>query len=257
MKLKFYLIGFGMGALLATAILIISGGLNKTDMTDDEIMVRARQLGMVESSSRLIDPGTQGNAYGANTEKSATSVVGQNTGNNQNSGMDISSAADVQNTDAETDASADQSGEENGEESTANEGAETNRGTGIVGEDNSVEAGGQTGEDSQQASSQQAGSQQATSQSVEASNSKSEPGTESSSGTGANTSSGQVIVTVPDGLYSEGVSELLAQAGAIDDAAAFNNYLIQSGRDRYITPGAKLIPAASTYEDVAKILSGK
>lgn len=238
MKLKFYLIGFGMGALLATAILIISGGLNKTDMTDDEIMARARQLGMVESSSRLIDQNTQGTA---NAEISGSSITAQANSGSQKSEDAQTSASDVSSADASENASAGEKEEsgvsETGSEDTgSNQGQSGTPGTGIIGEENA-----------------QAGA----SQSAEAGNSKSEAAADAGENTGANAQGGQVIVTIPDGLYSEGVSELLQQAGAVDDATAFNAYLIQSGRDRYITPGAKLIPAAATYEDVAKILSGR
>ncbi len=48
MKLKYYLKGFGVGVLFATAILSISLMLNQqqTGLTDEQIMARARELGM-------------------------------------------------------------------------------------------------------------------------------------------------------------------------------------------------------------------
>ena len=245
MKLKFYLIGFGMGALLATAILMISGGLNKTSMTDDEIMARARQLGMVESNSRLIDQSAQGIS---NAELSTNSIIPQaSAGTASSEDVQASAASDASQDESaisaagETENDAD---EDKSEQSISGDSAEDGNSvdspeapeTGIIGEEN---AGTNTPQSDAEGSS------------------KSETGTDTGTSTGTGTQSSQVIVTVPDGLYSEGVSELLQQAGAIDDAEAFNAYLIQSGRDRYISPGAKLIPAAATYEEVAQILSGR
>lgn len=48
MKLKYYLKGFGVGVLFATVILSISLMLNRqqTGLTDEQIMARARELGM-------------------------------------------------------------------------------------------------------------------------------------------------------------------------------------------------------------------
>ena len=241
MKLKFYLIGFGMGALLATAIMIISGGLNKAEMTDDEIMARARQLGMVESSSRLVDSNTQGISNVAGTD---SSIDQANASDVQNSGTGMSSDTDAS---AEESSAVSSATEETGasqastidtadQANTQDTVQDPNRGTGIVGEESQT---------------------QGTAQSAAANSSKTESSAEADASTGSNQTGGQVIVTVPDGLFSEGVSELLEQAGAIDDATAFNTFLIQSGRDRYISPGAKLIPGGATYEEVATILSGR
>ncbi len=48
MKLKYYLKGFGVGVLFSTVILSISLMLNQqqTGLTDEQIMARARELGM-------------------------------------------------------------------------------------------------------------------------------------------------------------------------------------------------------------------
>ncbi len=48
MKLKYYLKGFGVGVLFATVILSISLMLNRqqTGLTDEQVMARARELGM-------------------------------------------------------------------------------------------------------------------------------------------------------------------------------------------------------------------
>ena len=51
MRLKYYIRGIGAGILLATIILSVSfyfgGGYKNKDLTDDEIIARAEELGMV------------------------------------------------------------------------------------------------------------------------------------------------------------------------------------------------------------------
>lgn len=53
MKLKYYLRGLGIGILVTALILSISG--DKNTMTDDQVIQRAKELGMVESNMSLAD----------------------------------------------------------------------------------------------------------------------------------------------------------------------------------------------------------
>lgn len=47
MKLKYYLRGLGIGIMITTIILMIGFARNKNTLSDDEIIARAKQLGMV------------------------------------------------------------------------------------------------------------------------------------------------------------------------------------------------------------------
>ena len=47
MKFKYYLRGLGIGILISTIILSVSFAMNKNDLSDDEIIARAKELGMV------------------------------------------------------------------------------------------------------------------------------------------------------------------------------------------------------------------
>ena len=55
MKLKYYLRGVGVGLILAVVIYSTIVIPHKTEMTDDEIMARARALGMVEKEETDVD----------------------------------------------------------------------------------------------------------------------------------------------------------------------------------------------------------
>lgn len=56
MKLKYYLRGLGIGILITTVILSLAG-IGRKNMTDEEVVKRAKELGMVESTllSDLLD----------------------------------------------------------------------------------------------------------------------------------------------------------------------------------------------------------
>ena len=47
MKFKYYLRGLGIGILISTIILSISFAMKKNDLSDDEIIARAKELGKI------------------------------------------------------------------------------------------------------------------------------------------------------------------------------------------------------------------
>ncbi len=59
MKLKYYLRGLGIGIIVTTLILTISFN-TKRKMTDEEVINRAKQLGMVEPDNNLFENRTTG-----------------------------------------------------------------------------------------------------------------------------------------------------------------------------------------------------
>ena len=62
-------------------------------------------------------------------------------------------------------------------------------------------------------------------------------------------------VVIPGGTSSDGVALVLYNAGVIDNAAAFNRYLIDQGKDRIIRSGTKVIPVGSSYAEIAAIIT--
>ena len=47
MRFKYYLRGCGMGILVATLLLMVAAGTKKQDMRDEDVIARAKELGMV------------------------------------------------------------------------------------------------------------------------------------------------------------------------------------------------------------------
>lgn len=55
MKLKTYLRGLGIGIIVTTIVMVITLGGKKEEMSDEEIVARAKELGMVESVAEKPD----------------------------------------------------------------------------------------------------------------------------------------------------------------------------------------------------------
>lgn len=66
MKLKSYLRGLGLGMIVTTLILVLAFRARNKEMTDEEIIARAQELGMVETS-----------LYGSNTSNEEETTVKQ------------------------------------------------------------------------------------------------------------------------------------------------------------------------------------
>lgn len=62
MEKKYYFRGLGLGIIVTAVIMgiALSGGEKKVKMTDDEVIARAKELGMIEDS-RLLEPSVESN----------------------------------------------------------------------------------------------------------------------------------------------------------------------------------------------------
>ena len=67
----------------------------------------------------------------------------------------------------------------------------------------------------------------------------------------------KVRIEISGGQYSDTVSRKLQEAGLVDNAEAFNDFLVQKNYDNSILPGVYEIPKGSTYEEIAVLLTTK
>lgn len=67
----------------------------------------------------------------------------------------------------------------------------------------------------------------------------------------------KVRFEISGGEYSDVICRKLAEADLIDDAAAFNKFLVEKDYDNAILPGVYDIPRDSTYEEIAALLTAK
>lgn len=63
-----------------------------------------------------------------------------------------------------------------------------------------------------------------------------------------------VTITINGGEGSGTVSRKVAQAGLVESAADFDNYLCANGYDKHLAVGSHVIPVGATYEEIADIL---
>ncbi len=73
----------------------------------------------------------------------------------------------------------------------------------------------------------------------------------------ASEASQTVTVTVKKGASSGSVSSRLQEAGLVEDAKSFDNYLCNNGYSRSINPGTYEIVPGTSEEEIAKIITGK
>lgn len=66
---------------------------------------------------------------------------------------------------------------------------------------------------------------------------------------------GGTLVAIPGGSDSTKVSQILQNAGVIDNAADFDSYLVQSGKDRRIRSGTFYVNQGSSYGEIAALIS--
>ena len=62
---------------------------------------------------------------------------------------------------------------------------------------------------------------------------------------------------IKGGEYSDSICRRLQKDGLIDDAGAFNKYLIGKKYDNLILPGSYDIPKGATYDEIAALLTRK
>ena len=125
MKLKYYLRGLGIGIIVTTVILAVSFSKKEIKMSDEEIMARAAQLGMVMQETETTEQGDteqdpDGTDTGAKTEvvteQTASELLEERTAAEetaQNTETAAEAQEDSANTDEETQAQQEAAGAEN------------------------------------------------------------------------------------------------------------------------------------------------
>ncbi|HKM35852.1 MAG TPA: hypothetical protein VJY54_14080 [Lachnospiraceae bacterium] len=189
MKLKYYLRGLGIGILVTAVIMGISAG-RQNQMSDEEVKVRARELGMVESTtlsnmaSVLEKETVSENAEPQNTEKDNTESDNTENDNKENDNTETI--------------------EDSGSGNTQTENKQAEESTPIVSDEGEL-----------------------------------------------------VTITIQSGESSVSVSKSLAEAGLVESASSYDKYLCSNEYDKKIVTGTYHIPMGATYEDIAKVITGK
>lgn len=215
MKLKYYLRGLAVGILVTTIILAISFSQTKKELSDQEVINRAKQLGMVMADSGKIED------YREDTQTE--------TGQSEQGETEENVTGDTQN------------GAEDNEGVTGDNGTVTGDNGTVTGDNGTV-----TGDIGTVAGDNEGGIGD-----NEGGTGDNGTGTEDA---GSDTEGKMVTFVISKGQFGRQISESLKKEGLVDDAEAFMKYLGETGKSEEILPGTYEIPMGSTYEEIVKIL---
>ena len=242
MERRYYLRGLGVG-IAVTAV--IMGVMTSRDakMTDREVIARAKELGMVESTVLLDENdeasnGEEGADADNETEEEAGAAGEDPAGDGtvpdageEAGGKDANEAVDVTGTGAEDDRSGREAGDMPENEDT--------------GEPDTDDADRQTAAD---------GGQEP--ESAEEDAGQEDKVTSEEEKKALITSAAVKKITVNSGDGSHTVAQKLADAGVIISAQSFDDYLCQYGYDKKLRTGTFSIPADASDEQIARIVTG-
>lgn len=215
MKLKYYLRGLAVGILVTTIILAISFSQTKRELSDQEVINRAKQLGMVMADSGKIED------YREDTQTE--------TGQSEQGETEENVTGDTQN------------GAEDNEGVTGDNGTVTGDNGTVTGDNGTVpgDIGTVAGDNEGGIGDNEGGT------------GDNGTGTEDA---GSDTEGKMVTFVISKGQFGRQISESLKKEGLVDDAEAFMKYLGETGKSEEILPGTYEIPMGSTYEEIVKIL---
>ncbi len=287
MKLKYYLRGMGIGIILTAIVMGFALGGRKAAMSDAEIINRAKALGMVEAQEGVLtsnnDKESAKNENDTSASDEALDQKGEEVSKKDNEAVNEADSSIFEVAQAPKEEQT--TGGENSTVPADSQGSKTDTENTIietkVPEVNEASVTSETEQDAASAGNQDnaANSQQTES----ASNNDTEQNTQTtatSTDTTNNTQSsatnndtanneqapapepqpetpkvqGKTIV-IPGGSDSDRVAEILYNEGFVDSSVGFNQYLVESGQDRRIRSGTKVIPEGASYEQIAAIIT--
>ena len=236
MERKYYLRGLGVGIAVTAIIMGIAVSDDKA-MTDEEIMARARKLGMVENTV-LSD---SGDANDQDADKEGTDTAGEEQPEDQGSASGQGADADGAASDDGNDETADPIGE------ARTDGQETDSAAGN--EEERQEPGETEGQTASAQEEEPAGTGDA----------EPEDGSQADKAEDVReviTSATVKTITISHGDGSYTVARKLADVGVVTSADTFDTFLCQNGYDKRLRTGTFSIPADASDEQIARIVTG-
>ena len=227
MNLKSYVKGIGVGMIVASLILIISGNLNK-GISDEDVIKRAKELGMVENSSVIQNSDatevaivSTADSDGAGSKENASEEKKTDNDSNVKDNDSLNSNVDKNDTDTVTVSDSNKEGDSSVDSPKDNDSSNVN-------------------DDSDKDSD-----------SVNVADTSGDKTDTNASATGES-----VKVEVKSGMSSESVAAAVMKAGLVDNDTEFNKYLCENGYDKRLRVGSFEIPKGSDFETISKHLCG-
>ena len=250
MKLKYFMRGIGVGIVITTLILSLTQDkIEKVEMTENEIIDAAKELGMVMSESVHIDYESIRNTLNQQEDVPKDSSDVEDDGNsnsNQVNEDDNGSGVSGEESDTDSDISTD----------------------GDSGLDKEVENGNieiGASDDGLTDQNNTSSNESSTNTESDSNTKESDTDTNQSDDTDLGTNETDLIqnqgdyaiITVELGMYSSDVSELLEKANVIENSKEFNKFLSYNGYSTLLIAGKHKIPYDATYQEIAELLMDK
>ncbi len=284
MNLKYYLRGLGLGIVLTAIMLAFVSESGKGAMDDEEVILKAKALGMIEESElpEYVEEARERAESGlrAEIEEELRAEIRAEV-EAEMSGQTVTGALNGDGTDKAADQNAKEADADSmavaSAEGGALDGAGTSTGSGVplnVGV--SVGEGGETGEHGEAASegtsgtgeggtagtvkgSETANGNGTADGSEETGNADETGGSDAVRTAGAPESTGQeperVEFIVNKGEMAREISRGLEKAGLVESASDFESFLLSNGYDRFIKASRYLIPVGADEEQIANIIT--
>lgn len=241
LKLKYYLRGLGLGIVVMAVIMCIRESKDNK-MTDEEIMARAKQLGMIESTV-LIDTSSGEDSDVQETEADqpedtlGSGTEGQTQTDGDVTGTEVQANANVSDSDNQVntlpllpDAWSNVNTDKNDTQDDTVADGDIESGA----QSDTEMAGGSIQDTQSDAGMTETGAQETLTTAQEF----------------------PKVIIISNGESSYTVSKRLAEIGAVESASDFDTYLCEHGYDKKIRAGTYTIPVGATNEQMAKIVTG-
>ncbi|MBD5505862.1 MAG: hypothetical protein HDR09_19495 [Lachnospiraceae bacterium] len=241
MERKYYLRGLGIGIAVTAIIMGIAVSGDKA-MTDDEIIARAKELGMVENTVLTNSDDEAGGEENTDAQDGADEVedVAQ-------FGQENPRSEDLTASDEEDGTAAD--GEEDEDIVTP---ADTDK------PDTNDDGQETTGSSEEPETEEEPDTANDIADDTETGNEtpESQTGSRPESVGGITSSATVKTITINHGDGSYTVARKLAEVGVVTSADTFDSFLCQNGYDKRLRTGTFSIPADASDEQIARIVTG-
>lgn len=243
MKLKYYLRGIGIGIIFASIIFFAAYRENvSSKISDDEIKARAKELGMVEADAPINELISNNSKDETSSESITEDTSKESSEENMEKSSDASTEEKTENDDKNGSEKISESSEKASTEKVTESSDKNN--TDKVSEETDKSSEEKTTESSDNASTEKAAEE------------KNKSGTEASTEASAKKDLTDTIeITIAKGSSSYPVCQKLQELGIIDDAAKFDDYLIEKGYANRISVGTHKLNKGMDYHTIAELIS--
>mgnify|MGYP006870181819 CR=1 FL=1 len=246
MKLKYYMRGIGVGILFSIMVFLIVGE-EDPQMTDEQIIAAAKELGMEEKKTidlsglnptpvasiddkgdNLKDPNNLSNEEKGDTDKKENNP--SITPDSDASEVDSSNSIDDQKNEDDTSVNSDD--KKNGDDTSVNSDDKMNKDDAASNPDESKNA-----------------------DELEKDNNTSVDNNSTSDKGEINESDEIKTLVISKGMYSHDVADLCESIGLVKNAKEFDSYLIQNGYASNIRINRYEIQVGASYEEIARLIT--